>query len=69
VLDYGCGKGVLADQLNKLKHISCEKYDPAIPDYDVRPKKVFDCLINTDVLEHIPEDELDGTLKYGSVEK
>jgi len=64
VIDYGCGKGVLAEQLTKIPHLFCEKYDPAIPEYDIKPDQKFDCLINTDVLEHIPEPELDRTLRH-----
>lgn len=63
VIDYGCGKGVLADQLTKSSHLRCEKYDPAVPGYDIKPLRKFDCLINTDVLEHVPDAELDATLR------
>jgi len=64
VIDFGCGKGVLADQVAQTPHLSCRKYDPAIPGIDKIPNDHFDCLLNTDVLEHIPEPELDETLRY-----
>lgn len=64
IVDFGCGKGVLADQIDDLEHFECDKYDPAIPQYDQIPTNTYDCLVNTDVLEHIPEDELHETLKY-----
>lgn len=63
VIDYGCGKGVLADQINELPGITCAKFDPAVPGFDVLPDRTFDAVINTDVLEHIPSSELDSVLK------
>lgn len=62
-IDYGCGKGVLAEQVSRIPHLECAKYDPAIPEHDLKPEAKFDCLVNTDVLEHIPEGELDATLR------
>ena len=38
------------------------KYDPAIPSYNTIPKAKFDCLLNTDVMEHIPPDKVDDVL-------
>ena len=64
VLDFGCGKGVLADQIQQVPHLTCKKYDPAIPGIDAIPTDHFDCLVNTDVLEHIPEPELDETIRH-----
>lgn len=63
VLDYGCGKGVLVNQLIERKIASCTKYDPAIPGVDRLPARTFDVVINTDVLEHVPEGELDSVLE------
>ena len=63
VLDYGCGKGVLANQLQENKVANCEKYDPAIPGIDKLPTRKFDVIVNTDVLEHVPEGELDSVLE------
>ncbi len=48
VLDYGCGKGALADDLS----FPIWEYDPAIPgkDRDARPAELVIC---TDTLEHV----------------
>ena len=62
VIDYGCGKGVLAGQLNEIESVECAKFDPAIPGIDSLPDCRFDAVINTDVLEHVPEQELDGVI-------
>jgi FkbM family methyltransferase len=53
VLDYGCGKGMLAKSLP----FSIEQYDPAIPEYSTIPAPA-DIVVCTDVLEHIEEDKL-----------
>ena len=64
VLDYGCGKGILIDKLQiKYPNIKFYKYDPAIPDWNTLPVNTADLVINTDVLEHIPEDELPSIIK------
>lgn len=57
ILDYGCGKA---------KHHPLEwnatKYDPAVPEYQKKPTNKFDLVISTDVLEHIPVDNLKDTI-------
>jgi len=65
-LDYGCGnaKHYIEDRI----HLSwgLEKmglYDPAIPKWGLLPSGNFDCVICTDVLEHVPEEEINDTLK------
>jgi len=59
VLDYGCGKGRLIKELAQCyPHIEFYGYDPAIPEYDTLPIEKADLVINTDVLEHIPEGTL-----------
>ena len=64
VLDYGCGKGALVNILQeKYPDIKFYKYDPAIEEYNVLPVKKADLVINTDVLEHIPEDEVENCVK------
>lgn len=50
-LDYGCGKGLLADEMLRLG-LKVEEYDPAIPGKDAEPQPA-DLVICTDVLEHI----------------
>lgn len=67
VLDYSCGQ---SDLLTLLKIPEPYWYDPAVKGRDLLPPyKEYDWIINTDVLEHIPEDELDdyveSILQYG----
>lgn len=62
VVDFGCGKGKLADKINAELPIKCYKYDIGIPEYSSLEIEKADFLINTDVLEHIPEDTLDEVL-------
>ena len=38
-------------------------YDPAHPDHDKLPNKKYDIVLCTDVLEHIPESDLDWVIK------
>jgi hypothetical protein len=52
-LDYGCGKGALADKINERTDVVCDKYDPAIEEYSVLPDKKYDIVIANDVLEHL----------------
>lgn len=64
ILDYGCGKGTLINAIKrKYPDIDVYGYDPAIPGKDVLPQiDRVDLVINTDVLEHIPVDELEDAL-------
>lgn len=55
VLDYGCGKA-------KHHPKGWVGYDPAVKDKDILPGGTFDAVICTDVLEHVPEEELNETL-------
>lgn len=62
LLDYGCGEGhqykkFKLDEFWDLEELYC--YDPALEEYENRPTKKYDAVINTDVLEHIPEVYLD----------
>jgi SAM-dependent methyltransferase len=64
VLDYGCGKGVLLNELaRRFPEIDFYGYDPAIHGRDVLPVQKADMVINTDVLEHIPERDLPEVMK------
>lgn len=62
-LDYGCGKSNLAEIFKVKKNIKSYKYDPAIPEYSKIEKNLqVDLIANCDVMEHIPEDEIDTLL-------
>ncbi len=54
LLDYGCGKG---KQWKKTDR-NVTLYDPAVAKHSKPPVGFFDGVICTDVLEHIPEDEV-----------
>ena len=65
-LDYGCGKAqhYIKDRI----HLSwgLDKmglYDPAVLEWNSLPGDNFDCVICTDVLEHVPEKEINKTLE------
>lgn len=62
LLDYGCGKGRQYAELNLHRswNISPSLYDPAT--FPQKPEGKFDGVICTDVLEHIPEEDLPDTL-------
>jgi hypothetical protein len=61
LVDYGCGQSNLAELLAAKASISTiARFDPALPEFAARPTHVFDVLVNVDVLEHIPEEEIDG---------
>lgn len=63
VLDFGCGKGSLIRTLAlKYPDITFSGYDPAIMGKEQLPDATFDLVINTDVLEHIPEPALPKVL-------
>lgn len=63
LIDYGCGQSDLAAKLARkanIAHICC--YDPAIPELSERPREHFDVLVSIDVLEHIPDSEINSVL-------
>jgi hypothetical protein len=57
ILNYGCGQTSLHEDLG-LFGADFYRYDPGIPDLSKLPVDRADFLINTDVLEHIPESHL-----------
>lgn len=65
LLDYGCGKAIhhvekkLYDEIGMY---DVELYDPAVDKYSTLTGRILDCVVCVDVLEHIPEDNLDHTL-------
>lgn len=64
VLDYGCGKGELIKELeNKYSEILFYGYDPAVFGKENLTIEKADLIINTDVLEHVPEVLLPDVIK------
>lgn len=61
VVDYGCGQSNDITAVFPLANHSF--YDPAIPGKDEFPTGPFDVGYCTEMLEHIPEDEIDSVLK------
>lgn len=59
LLDYGCGKGMLANVISNLSNqeIAAYKYDPAIPEFSKLPSGMFDMVVANDVLEHLSPDD------------
>ena len=60
LLDYGCGKGL---QYSEWKHheelgVMPALYDPAVPEFEELPEGKFDGVYSTDVMEHIPKEQL-----------
>jgi 2-polyprenyl-3-methyl-5-hydroxy-6-metoxy-1,4-benzoquinol methylase len=64
LLDYGCGKGrqYTEKHIHERWGIMPTLYDPAVEEWSEKPRGRFDGVICTDVLEHIPEDELDDAI-------
>lgn len=58
ILDYGCGKGTLADALENMKVIN---YDPAFEQWATTPEP-SDLVVCGDVMEHIEPECLDAVL-------
>ena len=74
MLDYGCGKGFFYDNsftfkdlkiksLREYWDIKIDLFDPCYRNYSViDEKKIYDLVISIDVLEHIPEQDIDWVL-------
>ncbi|MGB0818092.1 MAG: methyltransferase domain-containing protein, partial [Candidatus Puniceispirillaceae bacterium] len=64
ILDYGCGKAVLAEHLHKkYPQIPICLYDPGVPEFQT-PPPACDMVICTDVLEHIEPELIDRVLDH-----
>lgn len=59
LLDYGCGKSTLANNLP----FRIKQYDPAIRKYQNLPDPA-DIVVCTDVLEHIEPDLIDNVMQH-----
>ena len=64
ILDFGCGQSPLVDMIKEVFNgISIHRYDPVFEEFSKLPNHIVDFVICTDVLQHVPEDDLDNTLK------
>lgn len=70
-LDFGCGEGNLGNLFEKYNNYIIYKYDPAIEKYSYLKENLkVDLVANCDVMEHIPEDEIDNIfLKISKISK
>lgn len=63
ILDYGAGQSSTAKLLaTKLGLSDYAEYDPCVEGRDVKPDRTFDVVLNTDVMEHVPEEEINHVL-------
>lgn len=66
LLDFGCGGGDAYRQPHRvyrewgLRWGQVRLYDPAFPEHARVPKGRFDAVLCSDVLEHVPEAEVDA---------
>lgn len=66
LLDYGCGKGLQYSRDKIFKAWGNHPpalYDPGVEAFAVKPTGQFDGVISTDMLEHVPLDELDAVVR------
>lgn len=59
ILDYGCGKSTLSENLP----YAIKQYDPAIDKYSALPQSA-DLVVCTDVLEHVEPECLEDVLAH-----
>lgn len=68
ILDFGCGKAYPYKQRKIHRLWDTTKiifYDFGIPEYEKKPAVgEFNAVVSCDVLEHIPEEEIDATFEY-----
>jgi len=63
IVDYGAGRSRMVDRIAaKVGAGRVARFDPAVEEIDALPTGRFDLLISCDVLEHIPEEEMDAVL-------
>lgn len=59
ILDFGCGKSPVVDEIAADLDLTAYRYDPAIEEHATLPVTAADVVINTDVLEHLDQAEVD----------
>jgi len=68
LLDYGSGRGEAYSSLYLIQDLwgvqHPHLYDPALAEICIRPEHSFDAVLCSDVLEHIPENELEDAIAY-----
>ncbi|WP_119270109.1 hypothetical protein [Taklimakanibacter deserti] len=61
ILDYGSGKNRMVERFIAPGASIRHRFDPAVPEIATIPLPRYDLILNTDVLEHLDEDEI-GTV-------
>ena len=63
VLDYGTGKGAFPKNLQKaIPDLRVGGYDPAVEQFNKKPKKPFDLVTCFDVLEHVERESIGAVI-------
>lgn len=64
ILDYGSGMGYQysINQFDIFWKVEVDCYDPFYPPFKHLPNKLYDGVISIEVMEHIPEEEIDLAL-------
>jgi hypothetical protein len=65
ILDYGCGNALeyVHNKVHeKVWNVSATLYDPNHPVHNELPDEMFDGVVSTDVMEHIPEACVESVL-------
>jgi hypothetical protein len=65
VLDFGAGRGTLGEYIReRFPKIEWTDYDPSVEGIDKVPRRTFDVIVSTDVMEHIEPESLNDTLAW-----
>lgn len=63
ILDFGCGKSELYQELEENLNVEVYRYDPAVEGLEKKPTCKFDFVICSDVLHNIKEAEIPSILQ------